>query len=55
MYLGVMYISLEDKQVEYSRMIEDVVRNFNPPGMIMDTRREVIFRKDKLRNQRPDL
>ena len=45
MYYGVMYISLEDKQVEYSRMIEDVMRKLTPPGQIMNTQREVIFRK----------
>lgn len=45
MYYGVMYISLEDKQVEYSRMMEDVVRRMTPPGQIVNTQREVIFRK----------
>jgi len=45
MYYGVMYISLEDKHVEYSCMIEDVVRRLTPPGQLVNTQREVIFRK----------
>ena len=50
LYWGEIWISLEDKQVEYSAMIEDVIfeliLNNNNPKQLLDLQREVTFTKN---------
>ena len=49
LYWGEIWISLEDKQVEYSKMVEDVVFKLKsaafPQEQLMDLQREITFSK----------
>lgn len=49
LYYGEMWISLEDKQVEYASMAEDVVMKLTgsrfPEGPFIDLQREIVFSK----------
>lgn len=50
LYWGEMWISFEDKQVEYATMVEDVIfeltLNKNNPKQLIDLQREVTFTKN---------
>jgi len=50
LYWGEIWISLEDKQVEYATMVEDVIfelnLNKNNPKQLIDLQREVTFTKN---------
>jgi len=50
-YYGELWISLEDKQVEYSIMVEDVIMKDRGPNSeeyrLMDLQREIVFNKVK--------
>jgi hypothetical protein len=51
LYWGEMWISMEDKQVEYATMVEDVVIKLKsaafPQEQLIDLQREVSFNKIK--------
>jgi hypothetical protein len=51
LYFGEMWISLDDKQVEFASMIEDVVMKLQsslfPEDQLIDLQREIIFNKVK--------
>ncbi|MEN8125911.1 MAG: hypothetical protein ABFR32_12370 [Bacteroidota bacterium] len=51
LYYGEMWISLDDKQVEYASMIEDVIMKLQsslfPEDQLIDLQREIIFNKIK--------
>jgi len=51
LYYGEMWISLKDKQVEYSLMVEDVVMKLKSPmfpkEQLIDLQREIVFDKIK--------
>ena len=51
LYYGEMWISLEDKQVEYASMVEDVIMKLKGPlfdkEQLIDLQREIIFDKNK--------
>jgi hypothetical protein len=51
LYYGEMWISLTDKQVEYSVMFEDVVMKLTssmfPDEQLLDLQREIVFNKQK--------
>ena len=48
MYYGEWWVSLEDKQIEYSEMVEDVVfHEFHPETRLFDMQRIVTFNKVK--------
>lgn len=51
LYWGEIWVSLEDKQVEYSYMIEDLVMKFTgsmfPKEKLIELQREIVFNKKK--------
>jgi len=51
LYWGELWISLEDKQVEYATMVEDVIFELNltgnPQKQLLDLQRDVTFTKNR--------
>ena len=51
LYYGEMWVSLEDKQLEYSIMFEDVIMRLEsdafPGGQLIDLQREIVFDKTR--------
>jgi hypothetical protein len=51
LYYGEMWVSLEDRQVEYAIMFEDVIMKLKsdafPEGQLIDLQREIVFDKNR--------